>query len=109
MDRKQAIIELGRYYEEGIRPSEDAISRKQAIEKAIEAADEWDGGCNVEREKIITNALNELPPVNPQKAGKWIHHGDYDAMECSVCGEGFHYELDAKFCPSCGAKMEEGE
>ena len=29
MDRKQAIIELGRSYEEGIRPSEDAI--KEAI------------------------------------------------------------------------------
>ena len=51
-------------------PCEDTISRQAAIEKAIEAADEWDGGCNIEREKIITKALNELPSVTPQKVGR---------------------------------------
>ena len=60
-------------------------------------------------EKFSAWLWDELPSVNPQKVGRWIHHGDYDAMECSVCGEGFHYELDANFCPSCGAKMDGGD
>lgn len=45
----------------------DAIDRQAAIETAIEAADEWDGGYNEERERVIRGALEALP-----SAHQWI-------------------------------------
>lgn len=41
----------------------DTVSRKQAIDAAIEAVDEWDGGFNLTRADIIEKALNALPPI----------------------------------------------
>ena len=49
-----------------MEPCEDCISRQAAIDTAIEAADKWDGGFSVERSRIITEALNELPSVQPE-------------------------------------------
>lgn len=34
------------------------ISIQDAIDAAIEAVDEWDGGYNLEREDMITDAIN---------------------------------------------------
>lgn len=48
-------------------PCGDAISRQAAINAAIEAADEWDGGGNRNREEIIAKALEQLPSVTPQQ------------------------------------------
>ena len=58
------------------KPCEDAISRRAAIDTAIEAADKWDGGFSVERSRIITEALNELSSVQPQKV-----------IRCKDCNE----------------------
>lgn len=92
----------------------DLISRQAAIDTAIEAADKWDGGFSVERSRIITEALNELPSVQPtQKVGKWgrkIVDGGYNAdWICSSCGYKEMTDFPTKFCPNCGAKMEEGD
>ena len=47
------------------QPSEDCISREEAIEKAINTVDEWDGGCNKRRAEMIEKALKNLPPIKP--------------------------------------------
>ena len=39
----------------------ELIDRQQAIDAAIEAADDWDGGCNIGRQKRIENYLKRLP------------------------------------------------
>lgn len=52
-----------------------------------------------------------------RKKGKWIDMGDFE--QCSVC-KGTHIKefesyygkvtwVKSKYCPNCGAKMEEGE
>ena len=80
-------------------PCEDAISRQAAINAAIEAADEWDGGGNRNREEIIAKALEQLPSVTPQpKMGKWIKD------KCSICGEErAWYGQNPPYCPDCGS------
>ena len=40
---------------------DDLISRRAAIDAAIEAADSWDGVCNIGRQKRIENYINSLP------------------------------------------------
>lgn len=39
----------------------DLVNRRAAIDAAIEAADDWDGGCNIGRQKRIENYINKLP------------------------------------------------
>ena len=52
-------------------------------------------------------AINNLPTAEPErKKGKWVYE---DEMTCSVCGfecDDPYYLGDAKYCPSCGARME---
>lgn len=49
---------------------EDCISREEAINAAIDAVDEWDGGCNTNRATMISHAIKDLPSVTPQ--ARWI-------------------------------------
>ena len=110
----------------------DLISRKDAIEMAIEGADDWDGGCSQHRAEKITEYINRVPSVKPKvgrwdfigyqmKAGRWDFIG-YQMFQCTSCGEqytqdqleslrNYTYEPQfPKYCPSCGsyngAKME---
>ena len=105
-------------------PCEDAISRQAAINAAIEAADEWDGGGNRNREEIIAKALEQLPSVTPMpKMGKWermsgLSEDMDDRYKCSKCGNVVHstdrinlYTFH-RWCGRCGsnndiAKMQE--
>lgn len=58
-------------------------------------------------------AINSLPSAQPeQNVGKWIRHEDEDGEpyghNCSICGEWYVMPYGkTKFCPNCGAKMEE--
>lgn len=45
----------------------DFISRQAAIDAAVGAVDEWDGGSNEHRHDMIASAINALPP-----AQQWI-------------------------------------
>ncbi len=45
----------------------DLISRQVAIDVAVEAADEWDGGYSRSREEVITMKLRMLPSVQPEQ------------------------------------------
>lgn len=89
----------------------DCVERQKAIEAAIDAADDWDGGCSKERERFIREALEELPSV-PRK-GKWEDETFkpwgpvFHPYKCDQCGE--HSEAPSNFCPNCGCRMEEGD
>lgn len=64
----------------------------------------------------IEKVINEQPTIEPErKKGRWIQYGD--EFCCSECG-GWAYmdECDegikthqSKFCPECGARMEEND
>jgi hypothetical protein len=43
---------------------DDLISRAAAIERAIDAVDEWDGGWNPNREEYIRKYFAEMPAVD---------------------------------------------
>ena len=69
-------------------------------------------------EAIMNNPLRYLVKEESTKHGRWIGISDgyadgypvYDEWECSVCGTVFEDEKpDYKYCPSCGAKMDEVE
>lgn len=81
----------------------DCISRKSVI--TIIQNHWWN--C-----RDIDKLVNELPSVTPQpKTGHWIDG------HCSECGCDvpayivdwkWQKDMDAKFCPNCGAKMDKG-
>jgi len=86
--------------------------------------DEWCTDCKeYDQEKhccprwnrVIRQTVEEL---KKQKTGHWIHklrHSedkqfDYYEETCSVCGaEARFWWRNFKYCPMCGAKMEENE
>ena len=53
---------------------DDLISRQAAIDAAIEAADDWDGGYSITRSALIENAIKELPSAQP--GPQWIPCGE---------------------------------
>ena len=77
-------------------PCKDAISRQAAIDAVRGSV--W-----------AQNHIKNLPSVQPQKMGKWIkdEHGYQYKWVCSNCK--LHHRAMYNFCPSCGAKMEEGD
>lgn len=98
----------------------DTISRQAAIDTAIDAADDWDGGCNKGRERVIRDALEALPASEPRAKGEWVYgeHDDtmWDGYRCSHCGFFVPWDYshtfidfikDYHFCPSCGYLMRQ--
>lgn len=79
------------------------IERKKLSEKI-----DWDN--DIEKWTIYDDDLRSIPPadVEPVKHGKWRWSGEdkwNDCYECSSCGK---ICLDnSKYCPNCGAKMDE--
>lgn len=71
---------------------DNLISRQAAINAAIYAADDWDGGCNINRSEMIEKAINGLPPEQPEiircKDCKYYNVG----FECLI--EGYGIETD---------------
>lgn len=100
----------------------DYISREAAIETAIDAVDDWDGGSNLSREAIIREWFGHLRTIDVRENvhGEWLDlyvalsNGLVlkDSYKCSICGAmwtGTAEELeDLYFCPSCGADMRGG-
>lgn len=73
--------------------------------------------------KAVRAVVKTCPTVDPVKHGRWIH--DIASMKieyyrCSICNHGIHMwwgwqaSLESpaeeyRYCPSCGAKMDEKE
>ena len=89
----------------------DCISRQVAIDAFDgvkvdeENCTEYDIGYNDGIDFAISK-LSVLPPVQPQRTGKWIRNGW--AITCSECGYDMPYTV-RNFCPNCGAKMTKGD
>ena len=82
---------------------EDAISRQAVI-------DILRYECSSTVERYLRDKINALPSITPkQKMGHWVN-GEH----CSECGCDipayiidweWQKDMDAKYCPQCGAKM----
>lgn len=81
----------------------DQIDREPTIEPRCEACEAF-------------NKTRLLIPQPEHKKGKWIEQDDsWDGVyyECSACGEpwttidGTPWDNGMKFCPNCGARMED--
>ena len=73
--------------------------------------DDWD-----EKRRFIEDWLPSLPTIEdePVRHGQWILPDIcYEDIECSVCHAympipiSFDYRPTYKYCPMCGAKMDE--
>lgn len=111
----------------GQKPCEDAISRQAVIDgieelkKSPWATDKRGNGF----EYLITEALDVVaelcvkqePPIKPQpKTGHWIGideepHEDYECNRCGYVVSTYTANIEPhteyKYCPNCGAKMQE--
>ena len=63
----------------------DLIDRQAAIEIAIEAADEWDGGTSFSRDGIIERRLKMIPAVHIADVGKKVERTAVSAQNTSSC------------------------
>ena len=91
----------------------DPIERQTAIDAAIEAADDWDGGYNLTRGNMIEEAIKKLPSAQPEQ--RWIPVSetidipDHEILACDKYGElmfGYlAYEDEQWMCESDGDIM----
>lgn len=87
-------------------PCEDYISRQAVLDEAFEVDTKEYGRIEV----VGVDAIDSLPPVTPMpKTGHWID-GHCSECGCDVPAYIIDWEwqndMDAKYCPYCGAKME---
>jgi DNA-directed RNA polymerase subunit RPC12/RpoP len=103
--------------------TDDLISRQQAVDALCKSECGWNNAeC---RHKDGTDfcvtcdnvkIIKSLPSAQPErKTGHWIKSDMqrwYDVWLCSECGEKTDSAVMSKprykYCPMCGAKMEEG-
>ena len=75
----------------------------KALERAIDAAPRITPSTKSVLKKIIRSA--PVADAEPVVHGRKIEDGDIGCFWlCSLCGECLPY--GAKYCPSCGARME---
>lgn len=103
----------------------DMIRRQEAVD-ALDKLDYTPGEWAIKGLTMCKDAIKAVPSAQPeQKVGKWIKMSDADGVYycCSECGEDLHREWSfdrdydlfprkktidkTKYCPNCGAKMEE--
>ena len=79
----------------------DYISREKAVNAAIDAVDDWDGGCNKSRAELIEREMNKLPAadVRPVVLCKdcewWEKQKDSAQGRCALMGM---YPTGGWFC-----------
>lgn len=89
----------------------DYISREEAEKAAIDAADEWDGGCNLNRWRIIKKGIRAIPAADVRPVAvarlEYRHTKNGDGLFCTNCGELWTARKIGKYCYNCGADMSE--
>lgn len=94
------------------KPCEDAISRQAVMEHY--STGEIAHCHHISRNNLL-DFIEQLPPVTPQpKMGHWILHQYYNSdglgfeyFSCSECDD--QNDEKSRYCPNCGAKMDEVE
>lgn len=91
---------------------DDLISRTAAIEALSTPCDKryrhgvWETCLD-----NIETAIRNIPAVDaaPVIHARWVHHegGFNDHFECTACGEAIVLTGKWRFCPNCGARMDE--
>lgn len=89
----------------------DELISRQAV---IDTVYDWSNYAPTDEEarniRQVINDIKALPSIQPErKMGKWVSRENElkhrDWVSCSRCTGIFDYRW--KFCPNCGAKMEE--
>ena len=96
------------------------INREELVEwlKRIPLKDLSDGLglCRIIMEEGFKRAIQTIPAgtiidVATVRHGRWIWRNKWEPFEfkyeCSICHDGS--DLESKYCPNCGAKMQEVE
>ena len=81
----------------------DADALKAKLEKKTDMNDPRWSFDSIMLAKIMISILDKAPTVEERKHGHW-EDIDLDTSVCSVCKKPQEYET--KYCPECGAKME---
>ncbi len=98
----------------------DLISREAAIKAIEDLPNCYNGFSDTYDKACIIGVLEELPSVDvpDRKVGEWIKNESRYGWHCSACEEDDLYafvrnsdtgenELQDRYCPNCGALMEE--
>ena len=88
----------------------DLISRAAATRAAVISVRDYLGNIDSERDIHIEEGLHEVPTVDaaPIVHGRWVYeHGDPDMLPCSVCGYRVFRYNNTRYCPNCGARMDD--
>ena len=85
----------------------DLISRQAAIKAIEDLQDCYNGFSDTYDKACIIGVIEEVPPIEPIKHGRWIksEKSDYH-WECSNCGYGLT-DYRTTYCYYCGARMDE--
>lgn len=61
--------------------------------------------------EAIMEALEKVASDSVKKCilGRWIRYPECGVTKCSICSWSIEEAWDFKFCPNCGAKMNELE
>ena len=94
-----------------MRPIDADALKSVFTEKSTEAV------CGAELCKAIISRICDAPTVDavPVRQGKWIYSNDFHwyTASCNKCGYQRRTDIKAegwnqwKFCPNCGARMDE--
>lgn len=110
------MSERGKKMEKSFK-CDDAISRQAAQTElknceVVDVRDENDNLVGYYNADTVDSIVRNLPPVTPQKYGKWIDYSDEGFVECPFCGHATNCEdniNELHYCFHCGAKMQESE
>jgi hypothetical protein len=103
---------------EGHEKDKKYIEKEAAVRAAQDGADEWDGGCDRNRDAYIECAIDKVLPadVKPVVRGKWKWNDDNGYYYCSECGaisprkdQDSEYIDCPSYCHNCGADMRKEE
>lgn len=118
-DIPQTQMEKDYYLQTKQQSCEDynCISRQAVLDTLNKMDKALDTDRTVENyKKLLSECYKDLPPVMPtpkKKEGKWMQAPDmpnwYWCSECGCYRDSEHDEGLLKYCPNCGAKMEESE